>query len=100
MKRWLFPLALAGLSMASRIPVRESAKTFTGVIWDNRCSDGTCATQCPISKIPKYTLQTDTSAWVLSDQKMPSKYVGKKVVVTGTLSGGNQLKVNSIVPAK
>jgi hypothetical protein len=94
MKRWALFLAPLALWAAS-----GNTKTFTGIIWDNRCSDGVCATQCPISKTPKYTLQTETDAWVLSDQKTPAKYTGKKVVVTGRIAGNNKLKVISIVPA-
>ena len=73
--------------------------TFTGVIYDNRCSDGVCATQCPVTKTPKYTLQTETEGWLLTDQKTPARYLGKKVVITGHLTGGNKLKVVSISPA-
>ena len=42
-----------------------------------------CATLCPISKDPVYTLQTGDEAWVLSDAKKSAPYTGKKVTVTG-----------------
>jgi hypothetical protein len=92
MKRWALLLALAGLCMAG-----GARKTFTGVIHDNRCVGPNCATQCPINKAPVYTLQSGDEAWVLNDQKTPAGYVGKKVVVTGTLGPGNKLNVISIV---
>jgi hypothetical protein len=75
-------------------------KTFTGVIYDNRCVGPNCATQCPITKGPKYTLQSGDEAWVLSDQKTPARFTGKKVIVTGTVESDNKLKVISIAPAR
>jgi len=78
----------------------QAEKTFTGVIHSNRCVGPNCATQCPVTKEPKYTLQSGDEAWLLSDQKTPAKYVGRKVIVTGALGAGNTLKVTSIVPAK
>jgi hypothetical protein len=88
-------VALAGLCMAGTAP-----KTFTGVIHDNRCVGPNCARQCPITKEPKYTLQSGEAAWVLSDQKTPARFTGKKVVVTGTIGAGNKINVISIAPAK
>jgi len=99
MKRCALLLAIAGLCMAG------VQKTFTGVIHDNRCVGPNCARQCPVTKDPKYTLQSGDQAWVLSDQKTPGRfaetqYAGKKVVITGTLGPRNTLFVSSIVPAK
>ncbi len=91
MKRLAVLLAVVGLCAAS-----PRDNTFTGIVYDNRCSDGVCATQCPVSKTPKYTLQTDTEGWLLSDQKTPAKYVGKRVRITGHPAGGNRLRVVSI----
>jgi hypothetical protein len=88
-------LSISGLCFAG-----TPMKTFTGVIHDNRCVGPNCATQCPVTKEPKYTLQSADAAWVLSDQKTPAQYVGKKVVVTGTVEAANRLKVTSIVPAR
>jgi hypothetical protein len=80
-------------------------KTFTGVIHDNRCVGPNCATQCPVVKGPVYTLQSGDDAWLLNyrtmpDQKTPAKYIGKKVIVTGTPGPGNKLNVASIAPAE
>jgi len=89
-------VAAAGFCVAAASPGRGHDKTFTGIIYDNRCADGVCATQCPVTKTPKYTLQTDTNGWLLTDQKTPAKYLGRKVAIIGHLVGGNKLKVISI----
>jgi hypothetical protein len=95
MKRWFLLPLLAGLSMAADAP-----RTFTGVVHDNRCVGPECATFCPTTKEPVYTLQTADEAWVLSDPKRSAPYVGKKVTVTATPVIGNKLKVISIVAAR
>jgi hypothetical protein len=88
-------LAAVGLCLGENAP-----RTFIGVVHDNRCKGPNCATQCPITKGPTYTLQSGDEAWVLSDQKTPAQYVGKKVAVTGTIGADNKLKVSSIAPAR
>jgi hypothetical protein len=94
-KRCALFLMAAGLCFGGK-----TEKTFTGVIHDNRCVGPNCATQCPITKEPKYTLQSGDEAWLLSDRKTPAQYVGRKVIVTGSVEAGNRLKVTSIVPAR
>jgi hypothetical protein len=84
-------LSVAGLCFAER-----AEKTFTGVIHSNRCVGPNCATQCPVTREPKYTLQSGDEAWLLSDQKTPAQYVGRKVIVTGAVGAHNTLKVSSI----
>jgi hypothetical protein len=94
--KWCALLLLAaGLGFEDKAP-----NTFTGIIHDNQCVGPNCATQCPITKGPKYTLQSGEGAWVLSDQITPARYVGRKVIVTGTVGTNNRLKVTSIAPAK
>src|SRR5580693_7310520 len=95
-KRCALILVAAGLCFGGG----TSVKTFTGVIHDNRCVGPNCATQCPVTKGPKYTLQAGDDAWVLSDQKTPARYVGRKVIVTGTVEAGNRLKVASIATVR
>jgi hypothetical protein len=75
-----------------------SAKTYTGVIDDNKPAQSNRAAQCPLIR-PKYTLQIADRAWVLSDQKAAAHFAGKKVVVEATPAANNQLKVTSITPA-
>ena len=94
MKWCVLLLAAASVCMA------ETPRTFTGVIHDNRCVGPACATQCPVTKGPKYTLQAGDEAWVFSDQKSPARFTGKRVVVIGTIGAGNKLKVVSITAAK
>jgi hypothetical protein len=77
----------------------QTSKTFVGVVHDNRCAGPNCARQCPITKGPTYTLQSGDEAWVLSDQKTPSRYVGRKVIVRGAIGPDNKLHVDSIAPA-
>jgi len=85
----------AGLCLAAASP-----KKFIGVIHDNRCVGPNCATQCSSTKAPVYTLQSGQDSFVLSDQKIPAKYAGKKVIVTGTVAQNNRLIVTSIAPAR
>ncbi len=85
----------AGLCFAAPAP-----KTFIGVVHDNHCVGPACATQCPVKKEPVYTLQSGEDAYVLTGPKEPAQYVGRKVIVKGTVVAGNRLKVASIAPAK
>jgi hypothetical protein len=75
------------------------AKTYTGVINDNKPVASNTAKMCPVIR-PKLTLQTADQAWVLSDQTTAARFVGKKVVVEGTPGAKNELKVTSITPAR
>jgi hypothetical protein len=86
----LFLIAASGLL---------SAKTYIGIINDNKPVAANTATQCPVIR-PKYTLQTADRAWVLSDQKSAARFVGKKVVIEATPGPKNELKVASITPAR
>ena len=90
----------AVLIAAASICRAEAPKTFTGVIHDNRCVGPACATQCPVTKGPKYTLQSGDDAWMLSDQKTPARFAGRKVIVTGSVGAENKLRVISIAPAR
>jgi hypothetical protein len=98
-KRCALFLVAAGLCFGG-----PAVKTFTGVIHDNRCVGPNCATQCPVTKEPKYTLQSGDRAWVLinalGDRKTPAQYVGRKVIVTGAPGADNTLKITSIAPAR
>jgi Protein of unknown function (DUF5818) len=83
-------------------------KTLTGVISDEMCGsdhkmmnvkpDSKCVTEC-VKAGSKYALLSGSNVYVLSDQKTPEKFAGKKVTVTGTVDGKN-IKVDSIAPAK
>jgi len=82
--------------------------SFTGVIGDDMCKGdhksmgGTdaakCTQECVSGMHAKYALWVGKDAYVLSDQKKPAQYAGKKVTVTGSLNG-NELQVKTIKPA-
>ena len=75
----------------------QDRQRFTGVITDSMCatgdhsamqmgpSDAECTIACIDSHGAAYVLYDGKQAYVLSDQKTPEKFAGKKVVVTGTL---------------
>ena len=94
-------LAAAGLCIAAPM-------SLTGIVGDDMCNGdhktmgGTDAVKCTAECIgtmhAKYALWVGKDSYVLSDQKKPAQYVGKKVTVTGTLNG-KELQVKSIKPA-
>jgi hypothetical protein len=108
MRRCVLLLAVAGLCLAADAP-----KTLTGVIGDDMCNGdhksmgGTdavkCTEECVKSMHAKYALWVGKDVYILSDQKAPAKYVGKKVTVTGPVTTDGKektLQVKSLVPAK
>lgn len=95
MRSWMLALLSVGLCLAGAAP-----RQFVGVIHDNRCVGPNCATQCSSTKAPVYTLQSGEDSFVLSDQKTPAEYAGRKVIVTGTVGKNNRLIVTSIAPAR
>ena len=102
MKTLLVLFAGAALSFAA------DPKTFTGVITDTMCGkdhsmmnikpDSKCVMEC-VKSGSKYALLEGNNVYELSDQKMPEKFAGQKVKVTGTLNGST-LQVKSIAAAK
>jgi uncharacterized membrane protein YcgQ (UPF0703/DUF1980 family) len=99
-------LAAAGMCVAAA----DVSRNYTGTITDAMCSGdhssmgGTdaakCTMECVKSMGSKYALQVGKDSYVLSDQKTPEKFAGKKVTVTGTLNNNKELQVQSIAPAK
>ncbi len=58
--------------------------------------DSKCVVEC-VKQGSKYVLFDGKTAYVLSDQKSPEQFAGKKVKITGTLYEKTQiLKVDSI----
>jgi hypothetical protein len=108
MKRCALPIVTAILCAGALCLAAGPAKKYTGVITDDMCSGdhkdmgGTdpakCTLECVKSMHAKYALKSGSKTWVLSDQKTPEQYAGKKVVVTGNVEG-KQLQVVSIAPA-
>lgn len=83
-----------------------SQQTFTGVITDSMCGkdhaimkvspDSKCVVEC-VKSGSKYALFDGKTVYILSDQKSPEQFAGKKVRVTGTLYEKTQiLKLDSI----
>ena len=82
-------------------------QTFQGVITDSMCGkdhammkvapDSKCVMECA-KHGSKYALFDGKTAYVLSDQKTPEQFAGKKVRIIGTLYEKTKiLKVDSIV---
>lgn len=90
----------------------QGRQRFTGVITDSMCAtgdhsqmqmgsnDAECTIACIDSHGAAYVLYDGKEAYVLSDQKTPEEFAGKKVIVTGTLDAANKtIHVDSIVLA-
>jgi hypothetical protein len=85
-----------------------ATQTLTGVITDTMCGkdhammkvspDSKCVVECVKGdKNTKYALFDGKNVYVLSDQKTPEQFAGKKVTVTGTLYEKTKiLQVDSI----
>jgi hypothetical protein len=96
-------LACASLSLAA------DTKTLTGTIGDNMCKgdhaamNGTdpakCTRDCVKSMGAAYALWVDKDVYTLSDQTAAAKFAGKKVTVTGDVTG-TTITVKSIKAAK
>ena len=76
----------------------QSKQTFTGAITDDMCAtnaghssmrmgptDAECTKNCVMLHNAAYVLYDGKNVYKLSDQKLPEKYAGQKVAVTGTL---------------
>jgi hypothetical protein len=108
MKRCALLVATAVLCADALCLAAGGPKKYTGVITDEMCAGdhkdmgGTdpakCTLECVQSMHSKYALKSGSKVWLLSDQKTPEQYAGKKVVVTGNAEG-KQLQVVSIAPA-
>jgi len=64
-------------------------------------TDAECTKECVGVHGALYVLYTGKEAWELSDQKMPEKFAGKRVRVTGTPDPKKHtIQVESIVLLK
>jgi hypothetical protein len=88
-------------------------QTFTGTITDDMCAkaghsqmrmgptDAECTLACVDVHGASYVLYDGKDVYMLSDQRMPEKFAGQKVRVTGTLDAKTKtIQVNSITGAK
>lgn len=100
----LTSILFAGVLLASA----ANQQTFSGVITDSMCGkdhsmmkvtpDSKCVQEC-VRHGSKYALFDGKNVYVLSDQKSPEAFAGKRVKVTGTLYETTKiLKVDSISP--
>ena len=81
---------------ASAVPV-QGTRSFSGTITDSMCPKGDhsqmrmgptsaeCAIGCNDGHGAPFVLYDGKDTYMLSDQKAPVKFAGKKVTVTGTL---------------
>ena len=99
-------IKLASLLIAGALAAGAASQTFTGVITDSMCGkdhammkvtpDTKCVLEC-VKGGSKYALFDGKNVWVLSDQKTPEQFAGKKVTITGVLYEKTKiLKVDSI----
>ena len=99
--------------LASAVQPPSSAatdqRTFTGTITDDMCANAdhsqmqmgptaeACAKACVEEHGAAYVLFDGTNAYTLSDQRLPERFAGTKVRVTGTLDAKTKtIRVNSI----
>jgi hypothetical protein len=96
--------ALVTLSAAS------GKRTFTGVITDDMCAtkaghaamrmgptDAECTIACVEAHGAQFVLYDGKAVYMLSDQKTPQQFAGRKVKITGTLDAKTKtIAVDSI----
>ena len=101
------------LLLTASFALAQGKQKFTGIITDSMCAtadhshmrmgsnDAECTTACVEAHGAQYVLYDGKAAYVLSDQKTPEKFAGKKVTVTGTLNAKTStIQVDSIAAAK
>ncbi len=105
-------LLIASLTAVVLMAAGEK-QTFTGVITDDMCergdhsrmgmgpTDAACTLACVMEHGAQFVLWDGKSVYVLSDQKKPEMFAGKKVTVSGTLDAKTRtIRVDSIAAAK
>jgi hypothetical protein len=103
-------LRLLSVAALSAVPGQQ---TFTGIITDSVCdkgdhsqmrmgpTDAECAGACISDHGATYVLYDGKDVYTLSDQKLPEKFVAKKVRVVGTLDVKTKtIHVDSISAAR
>ena len=105
------PVILSLLVAVALVPA-QSSQRFTGVITDNMCAtgdhsrmrmgptDAECTIACIEAHGALYVLYDGKEMYVLSDQRAPEKFAGKKVAVTGSLDTKSKtIQVTAITAA-
>jgi len=84
-------------AVAAAMVFAQNPQKFTGTITDSMCPKGDhaqmrmgptnteCAIACNTGHGAPFVLYDGKDTFALSDQKLPVKFAGKKVTVTGTL---------------
>ena len=106
-------LIFTSLLIVATLSPAQSKRQFMGTITDSMCADadhsrmrmGATDADCTIACISAhgalYVLYDGKQTYTLSDQQMPEKFAGQKVVVTGTLDAkSSTIQVESIAAAK
>jgi hypothetical protein len=107
-------LYLPGVLLASvGLFAAAGPQTFTGTITDDMCAkaghsqmrmgptDAECTLACVDVHGASYVLYDGKDVYMLSDQRMPEKFAGQKVKVTGTLDAKTKtIQVSSITATK
>jgi hypothetical protein len=104
---------LAAASLSAALFANPAPQTFIGVITDSMCpkgdhsqmqmgaTDADCTAACISVHGAEYVLYDGKDVYMLSDQRTPGKFAGKKVKVLGTLDAGSKkIQVDSITAAK
>ena len=104
---------ILSLILIAAFPSAQSKRQFTGTITDSMCPDGdhsrmrmgTTDAECTLACIDAhgatFVLYDGKNTFALSDQKMPEKFAGQKVTITGTLDAKTKtIQVNSIIARK
>jgi hypothetical protein len=102
------PVILGLLVVIAVVPA-QSARRITGTITDSMCPTGDhsqmrmgptkseCTIACNDGHGAPYVLYDGKDTFTLSDQKIPAKFAGKKVTVTGALDAKTKrIQVTSI----
>ena len=107
-------LLLVGLLITAAIPAAQQNKQqFIGTITDSMCptadhsgmrmgpTNAECTIACVEAHGALYVLYDGKNAYTLSDQKVPEKFAGQRVNVTGTLDAKTKtIRVDAISAAK
>ena len=105
--------AIFGLLLIAALAAAQGKRKFTGAITDSMCAaaghsrmrmgptDAECTIACVLAHDAAYVLYDGKEVYMLSDQRTPEKFAGKKVTVTGTLDAKTHtIRVDSITAAK
>ena len=107
-------LLLVGLLITAAIPAAQQNKPqFIGTITDSMCptadhsgmrmgpTNAECTIACVEVHGALYVLYDGKNAYTLSDQKVPEKFAGQRVKVTGTLDAKTKtIRVDAISALK